>query len=149
MRKSIPPKNCESNIKSPLFPPSKTPLGGTLATPKPMDPTSTFKLPTNSLISNEESENEPPKKKKSNNPAARNLLFNDLDMAKPNRTWLTRSKANLKHVPIEELETQFVPPDITPDMYDTHVDDYTLFLAETFYKPITPEPVKVSWWNKL
>ena len=32
-------------------------------------------------------------------------------------------------VTIEELESKFVPCDITPDMYDTDVDDYTLFLV--------------------
>ena len=37
---------------------------------------------------------------------------------------------------IEELDSQFVPSDITPDMYDTDVDDYTLFLAETFGQPV-------------
>ncbi len=45
-------------------------------------------------------------------------------------------------VTIEELESQFVPCDITPDMYDNDVDDYTLFLAETFGQPPIPEPVQ-------
>ncbi|TRY80544.1 hypothetical protein TCAL_04790 [Tigriopus californicus] len=114
---------------------------GALVTPKVLDPTSTFKLP-NPLIEGAEALETLSK----SSSASRSLVFNDVEPEKAgcsrqNRTWLTRSKANLKHVPIEELETQFVPPDITPDMYDTHVDDYTLFLAETFYKPITPEPI--------
>ncbi len=37
---------------------------------------------------------------------------------------------------IEELESKFVPCDITADMYDTDVDDYTLFLAQTFGQPV-------------
>ena len=36
---------------------------------------------------------------------------------------------------IEELDSQFIPCDITPGMYDTDVDDYTLFLAKTFGQP--------------
>ena len=48
----------------------------------------------------------------------------------------TRSRSNLKDVPIEQLENQFVPPDITPDMYNMEVDDYALFLADTYSKPI-------------
>ena len=52
---------------------------------------------------------------------------------------LTRSKASLKEVTIEELDLQFVPPDVTPDLYDPLPvdDDYTLFLAETFGYPVT------------
>lgn len=42
-------------------------------------------------------------------------------------------------VTIEELESKFVPCDITPDMYDTDVDDYTLFLAETFGQPVVAD----------
>ena len=39
----------------------------------------------------------------------------------------TRSKVSLKEVTLAELETQFNPPDITPDMYaDVHSPDYTL-----------------------
>ena len=30
----------------------------------------------------------------------------------------TRSKANLKDVAIEDLDMGFIPPDITPDMYE-------------------------------
>ena len=48
----------------------------------------------------------------------------------------TRSRSNLKDVPIEQLENQFVPPDITPDMYNMEVDDYALFLLDTYSKPI-------------
>jgi hypothetical protein len=48
----------------------------------------------------------------------------------------TRSKANLTEVSIEELETNFVPPDITEDMYDNVIDDYRSFLSETFGKPV-------------
>ena len=50
---------------------------------------------------------------------------------------LTRSKASLKEVTIEELDLQFIPPDVTPDMYDPLQgdDDYTQFLAETFGVP--------------
>ena len=48
----------------------------------------------------------------------------------------TRSRSNLKDVPIEQLENQFVPPDITPDMYNMEVDDYGLFLQDTYSKPI-------------
>ncbi len=48
----------------------------------------------------------------------------------------TRSTANLKEVSIEELDTKFDPPDITEDMYDNVFDDYTLFLAETYGKPV-------------
>ena len=34
------------------------------------------------------------------------------------------------------------PPDITDDLYDDKLehDDYTKFLAETYYQPITPKP---------
>ena len=40
-------------------------------------------------------------------------------------------------VTIEELDLQFIPPDVTPDMYDPLQgdDDYTQFLAETFGVP--------------
>ncbi len=51
----------------------------------------------------------------------------------------TRSKSSLKDKSIEELETQFVPPDVPkdllPDPDDIAVDlDYFNFLQETFYK---------------
>ena len=45
---------------------------------------------------------------------------------------------------IEELESQFIPCDITPDMYDTDVDDYTLFLAETFRHPVATDDVEIE-----
>ena len=54
----------------------------------------------------------------------------------------TRSKVDLKEVPIEELETQFQPPDITDDMYDVDNyldDDFGQFLTETWYQPLTPK----------
>ena len=41
--------------------------------------------------------------------------------------YLMRSKANLKDITIEELETKLVPPDITPDMYD-RMDENIMFL---------------------
>jgi hypothetical protein len=47
-------------------------------------------------------------------------------------------------VTIEELESKFVPCDITPDMYDTDVDDYTLFLAETFGQPVVADDVEAE-----
>ena len=54
----------------------------------------------------------------------------------------TRSKVSLNSVTLEELETQFEPPDVTPDMYDELPvdDDYTLFLAETFGYPVVKKP---------
>jgi hypothetical protein len=36
---------------------------------------------------------------------------------------------------IEELDSKFIPCDITPGMYDNYVDDYTVFLAETYGQP--------------
>ena len=53
-----------------------------------------------------------------------------------------RSKNDLKEVTIEELEMLYNPPDITDDLYDDKLehDDYTKFLAETYYQPITPKP---------
>ncbi|XP_040565889.1 uncharacterized protein [Lepeophtheirus salmonis] len=45
---------------------------------------------------------------------------------------LTRSKTSLKEVSIEELEKKFIPPDITSDMYSTEMDEYSMFLQETF-----------------
>jgi hypothetical protein len=47
-------------------------------------------------------------------------------------------------VTIEELESKFVPCDITPDMYDTDVDDYTLFLAETFGQPVVNDDAEAE-----
>ena len=54
---------------------------------------------------------------------------------------------------IEELDTQFVPPDITPDMYDwvdENTDEYAAFLKDTFFRPIldTPEP-NIGEMNQL
>ena len=45
-----------------------------------------------------------------------------------------RSRVNLKEVTIEELDLNFQPPDVTPDMYtgDVHNDDYAQFCAETY-----------------
>ena len=46
---------------------------------------------------------------------------------------MLRSKVDLKEVPIEELETQFQPPDITDDMYDVdnNLDEnFGQFLSE-------------------
>ncbi len=50
----------------------------------------------------------------------------------------------ISQVTIEELESKFVPCDITPDMYDTDVDDYTLFLAETFGQPVVADDVEAE-----
>lgn len=68
----------------------------------------------------------------------------DFSQVNPQRseeeTRLTRSKASLKNVPIEELETRFIPPDITPDMYDHDPDpDFAAFLRETFEQPFTSQ----------
>ena len=43
----------------------------------------------------------------------------------------TRSKLPLKDTLLEEIEANFVAPDITPDMYDTTCDhqDWKLFLG--------------------
>jgi len=43
----------------------------------------------------------------------------------------TRSKLPLTDTPLEVIESGFVAPDITPDMYDTHCDDteWQQFLA--------------------
>ena len=35
----------------------------------------------------------------------------------------TRSKLPLTDTPLEVIESEFIAPDITPDMYDTHCDD--------------------------
>ena len=48
----------------------------------------------------------------------------------------TRSRSNLKDVPIEQLEVQLVAPDITPDMYDMTDYDYAQFCQELYYKPV-------------
>ena len=48
---------------------------------------------------------------------------------------MTRSKASLKDITIEELDTKFVPPDITPDLYDNKFDENIMFLAG----PLTTE----------
>ena len=59
------------------------------------------------------------------------------------RKYDTRSKVSLKKVTIEELDTQLVPPDITPDLYDTNEerDIWTEFLKETYTQPL-PEGEK-------
>ena len=53
-----------------------------------------------------------------------------------------RSTKSMKEVSIEELDTKFVPPDITEDMYDNEIDDYTLFLAETYGKKVEKEQIE-------
>ena len=63
------------------------------------------------------------------------------------------NQADLRNVNIEELDTQFVPPDITPDMYDwvdENTDEYAAFLKDTFFRPIldTPEP-NIGEMNQL
>ncbi|CAL1274170.1 unnamed protein product [Larinioides sclopetarius] len=49
----------------------------------------------------------------------------------------TRSKFCLNDTPLEAIESSFLPPDITIDMYDTHCDDanWKEFLCE-FTKPL-------------
>ena len=65
--------------------------------------------------------------------ASRTLDF-DTDVEAGQRVYSTRSKVNISHN-IEELEQQFVPPDITPDMYDAPNElneDYLEFLKELY-----------------
>ena len=64
--------------------------------------------------------------------ASRTLDF-DTDI-EGGRVYSTRSRVNISHN-IEELEQQFVPPDITPDMYETPNElneDYLEFLKELY-----------------
>ncbi|KAK3912301.1 GON-4-like protein [Frankliniella fusca] len=53
----------------------------------------------------------------------------------------TRSKLPLNDTPLEEIEQAFVPPDITPDLYDVPCDneDWQEFLKE-FMQPMRSEP---------
>lgn len=55
----------------------------------------------------------------------------------------TRSKLSLEDTSIIDLESTFVPPDFTPDMYDTQCEDedWQGFL-QSLYKPpgILPGP---------
>ena len=47
-----------------------------------------------------------------------------------------RSRVSLKEVSIEELEAQFQPPDLTPDLYEPDDDvDWIAFLTDNYYKP--------------
>ena len=67
--------------------------------------------------------------------ASRTLDF-DSDVAmREGRVYSTRSRVSISHN-IEELEQQFVPPDITPDMYDAPNEngdeDYLEFLKELY-----------------
>ncbi|KAJ1530882.1 hypothetical protein ONE63_005724 [Megalurothrips usitatus] len=52
----------------------------------------------------------------------------------------TRSKLPLNDTPLEEIEQAFIPPDITPDLYDTTCDnaDWQEFLKE-FMQPMRSE----------
>ena len=84
----------------------------------------------------QESEFKKPAEAPITNSAVRSLDFDALEREQ-DQARKTRSKANLKDVTIEELDTKFVPPDITPDMYETNYnDEYTVFLAETYGKPL-------------
>ena len=92
-----------------------------------------------------ESEFKKPAETSISNSAVRSLDFDALEREQ-DQARKTRSKANLKDVTIEELDTKFVPPDITPDMYETNYnDEYTVFLAETYGKPLetdTPNEIQ-------
>ncbi|CAG0915490.1 unnamed protein product [Notodromas monacha] len=49
----------------------------------------------------------------------------------------TRSRHPMKDTTVESFELSFIPPDITPDMYDTEVDnpDWAEFLRDLVLKP--------------
>lgn len=56
----------------------------------------------------------------------------------------TRSKLPLKDTPLEAIESTFVAPDITPDMYNTQCDneDWQEFLSELMKTSNTMEPTE-------
>jgi len=58
----------------------------------------------------------------------------DFDAAPLERSYSTRSNNPLTEVRIEDIEQQFIPFDITPDMYDPvrENDDYSEFLKDMF-----------------
>jgi len=58
----------------------------------------------------------------------------DFDNADPHPGYSTRSKKPMTDTALEEIEQTFVPPDITPDMYEIPCenDDYSEFLKELF-----------------
>lgn len=60
--------------------------------------------------------------------------------AEENIALRTRSKLPLNDTPLEDLEQAFIPPDITPDLYDTTCDnaDWQEFLKE-FMQPMRSE----------
>ena len=60
-----------------------------------------------------------------------------VDQIDENIALRTRSKLPLNDTPLEEIEQAFIPPDITPDLYDTTCDnaDWQEFLKE-FMQPM-------------
>ena len=68
---------------------------------------------------------------------ARSLNFETETMSAAN-VRQTRSQTDLRDIPIESLLSNYIPPDVTPDMYDFQpMDDYSKFLADTFFDPNT------------
>ena len=68
--------------------------------------------------------------------ASRTLDFDSEPEAGAGRVYSTRSRVNIRHQAIEELEQQFVPPDITPDMYELpneNDDNVYLEFLKTFW----------------
>ena len=69
--------------------------------------------------------------------ASRTLDFDSEE--RPGRVYSTRSRVNITDKAIEELEQLFVPPDITPDMYDVpdenENEEYVEFLKELYGGP--------------
>jgi len=63
----------------------------------------------------------------------------DFDTTDPHPGYSTRSRAPMTDTLIEDIEQTFVPPDITPDMYEVTCDndDYSEFLKELYGSSIT------------
>merc|ERR1719318_1699392 len=63
----------------------------------------------------------------------------DFDSSDPHPGYSTRSRAPMTDTLIEDIEQTFVPPDITPDMYEVTCDndDYSEFLKELYGSSIT------------
>ncbi|KAE8752084.1 hypothetical protein FOCC_FOCC001246 [Frankliniella occidentalis] len=69
------------------------------------------------------------------------LLPPEPQLEEENIALRTRSKLPLNDTPLEEIEQAFIPPDITPDLYNVTCDneDWQEFLKE-FMQPMRSEP---------
>lgn len=63
----------------------------------------------------------------------------DFDSSDPHPGYSTRSRNPMTDTLIEDIEQTFIPPDITPDMYEVTCDndDYSAFLKELYGSSIT------------